>query len=273
MIERSPSRESQQDAPSEPDFPDLSKEAQELLVEASEDQGGIVMAIRSMIGLEVQTHNKQFIEQGNPRSEAAWQAALDELETKGLIRDEGYKSEVFLVTKEGYRVADILKTRRTNSQAETTTAIRLIPYPRPNENYLSLKVFNDAGKPLECYGKLDALVQLGNAGSEPNIAPEINPNNYMLSWAGGSEAGYRTIGPGDFEVLNIAEYLDDEIVFIFQKGAPQRRPAGQYKVHIRVRGRAGYEQVEPVSFMGYMEARIVRENGSVFRRLDIREEA
>jgi hypothetical protein len=64
------------------------------------DQGGVV-----------QTNDRGFVENGNPRSEARWRSAVDELARAGLLEDRGDEHEIFSVTGEGYRVADLLKQR------------------------------------------------------------------------------------------------------------------------------------------------------------------
>jgi hypothetical protein len=61
-----------------------------------------------MGGLSMQAGSKQFIESGNPRSEARWKKALEELVGFDYVRDRGYKGEIFEVTADGYDVADAL---------------------------------------------------------------------------------------------------------------------------------------------------------------------
>lgn len=86
----------------------LSKEARELLIEASRDKDGIVMKLSVFGGMYVQTNGKKLNEQGNPRSEATWEAAVNELCEAGYLQDVGYKGEIFKLTHEGYRYADFL---------------------------------------------------------------------------------------------------------------------------------------------------------------------
>jgi hypothetical protein len=93
----------------EDEIPPLSSEAQELLLECSQDQGGIVMRISTIGGLLVQTNGKNLVERGDPRSEARWRAAVDELVAQELLERRGYKDEVFGMTNTGYEVADILR--------------------------------------------------------------------------------------------------------------------------------------------------------------------
>jgi hypothetical protein len=90
--------------------PNLSDEAKQLLIEASLDTHGTILKIETLDGMHISTHSTKFGDKGNPRSEAKWKAAINQLASLGLIEDRGYKGEVFAITDEGYRVADILKT-------------------------------------------------------------------------------------------------------------------------------------------------------------------
>ncbi len=93
------------------DVPQLSPEAQQLVLECSQDQSGTVLRVRVMGGMIVQTNGQQFAEMGDPRSEAKWKAAIDELVVMGFLEPRGYKGEVFGITNEGYEVADRLRNR------------------------------------------------------------------------------------------------------------------------------------------------------------------
>jgi hypothetical protein len=88
---------------------ELSPEAKALLLEASEDRSGTVMKIAFIGGFYVQTNGKQFVEAGNPRSRAAWEGAIDQLCRGELLQERGYKGEVFVITAEGYRIADAIR--------------------------------------------------------------------------------------------------------------------------------------------------------------------
>jgi len=92
-------------------IPPLSAEAQELLLECSQDSGGIVMVIPTLAGLMVQTNGKTLAQMGNPRSEAIWKAAVEELVAQGLLEPRSHKDEVFGITNTGYEVADRLRRR------------------------------------------------------------------------------------------------------------------------------------------------------------------
>ena len=91
--------------------PAISSAAQELLVEASQDNNGVVMRIGHLGGTNVMTNGRNFVEGSDARSIARWRGAVDELQRNGFIEDRGGKGEVFSVTDEGYRVADLLRER------------------------------------------------------------------------------------------------------------------------------------------------------------------
>jgi hypothetical protein len=89
--------------------PALSDAARELLVEASQDANGVIMRLGALNGSHVQTNNRNFVESGDARSAARWRGAVDELYRLDLIEDRAGKGEVFYITDEGYRVADLLR--------------------------------------------------------------------------------------------------------------------------------------------------------------------
>jgi hypothetical protein len=90
-----------------PRAPQMGAPARQLLAEAAKDQQGVVMNIQTLSGAYVQTNGRNFV-QGGPREEAQWRGAVRELERLGLVEDRAGKGEVFFVTDEGYRTAEIL---------------------------------------------------------------------------------------------------------------------------------------------------------------------
>jgi hypothetical protein len=89
--------------------PRLNEPARELLVEASQDQGGIIMRLETLQGSHVETNNRDFVVPGDVKTAARWRGALSELNALRLVEDRAGKGELFFVTDEGYRVADLLK--------------------------------------------------------------------------------------------------------------------------------------------------------------------
>jgi hypothetical protein len=87
----------------------LSEAARDLLLEATQDPSGVIMKLSTMGGDYVQTNDREFVEQGNRRSEARWRGAVDELHALGLVEDRAGKGEVFFVTDGGYGAGDLLK--------------------------------------------------------------------------------------------------------------------------------------------------------------------
>ena len=89
---------------------DLSPEAKLLLVEGSLDPHGRIMNLRFQGGFEIQTNHKKLNEDNSPRLEAKWSSAIEELTSHDLIRDVGYKGEIFALTSKGYELADQIKS-------------------------------------------------------------------------------------------------------------------------------------------------------------------
>lgn len=87
----------------------LSRASRELLLQSAEDKNGIVMRVLTMGGLGIQTNGRQFVERGNPRSEAEWDGALTKLRELELVQDMGHKGEVFKMTDAGYQIAALLR--------------------------------------------------------------------------------------------------------------------------------------------------------------------
>lgn len=93
-----------------PDIPKLSREAQILLKEMSTDPHGIVMTLLDSSGYTVQVNSRNLVEDPkSPKQRAIWESAVKELEAEELIQPEGYKGEIFILTKKGFEIADLIK--------------------------------------------------------------------------------------------------------------------------------------------------------------------
>lgn len=88
--------------------PDLSKEARELLIQATSDRNRTIIMARSFAGLRIVTNGRTFGETGNTRSEAEWQQAIRDLVDHELIVDRTGKENVFEVTHKGFEIADAI---------------------------------------------------------------------------------------------------------------------------------------------------------------------
>jgi hypothetical protein len=104
------SQESAPGVPPSPTIPSLSDEARKLLIAVADDPKGILLRIRTRDGWAVQTNDRNFNADGDARSEARWERAIEELEEHELIKDRGSKQQAFAITDEGYRIADLLRS-------------------------------------------------------------------------------------------------------------------------------------------------------------------
>lgn len=91
-----------------PFVPAVTSDAEALIIEIAADPDGALSRSRGMHGFSVSTNQRQFITPEDPRSEARWEAAIEELEGLGLIRDKGDRRERFKITDAGYRLAAFL---------------------------------------------------------------------------------------------------------------------------------------------------------------------
>ena len=89
----------------------LSSEARQLLLKASSD-GGCRLMFREYDEEPILSFgDDNLIAEGSLRTIATWKAALQELESLGLIADLGYEGQMFNLTREGYRIADLIVSR------------------------------------------------------------------------------------------------------------------------------------------------------------------
>jgi len=96
----------------------LSVEAKSLLVEAVQDTDGRIIRMKLRGGLMVQTNGKNMVEAQDARTVARWDGAIKELCERRLLEDCSYKGEVFAVTSEGYKFADMLNATGNDLEFE-----------------------------------------------------------------------------------------------------------------------------------------------------------
>ncbi len=85
----------------------LSNEAVEILKAASENKNGTIIKPQTLGGRSVQAGGKSFGSE-NSREYSKYEAALEELMEKGLVKPTGSKGEMFDMTHKGWQVADAL---------------------------------------------------------------------------------------------------------------------------------------------------------------------
>jgi len=86
---------------------ELSNEAKALLIAAAKEDG-LITRVAYLSGMDIQAGGRNFVENGDRRDIAMWEAAVEELARAGLTEDRSGKREVYLVTHAGYRAADAL---------------------------------------------------------------------------------------------------------------------------------------------------------------------
>lgn len=87
----------------------LSEEAMTLIYEASADKNGSVMNLSTISGKIIQTNGKTFNTQGDRRSAARFEYAIDQLVSLDFLVKRGPKGEVLQVTEPGYQFAEFLR--------------------------------------------------------------------------------------------------------------------------------------------------------------------
>lgn len=85
----------------------VSAEAAQLLKAAAGSDSGHIMMLQHMSGTIIQAAGKQMLpDDAAPRDVALWRAAVESLESLGLIEATSYKRQVFRVTHSGYEAAE-----------------------------------------------------------------------------------------------------------------------------------------------------------------------
>jgi len=98
----------QSHGPEREDMPHMSECAKTIIFEASKDPSGVIMMYETLGGSYVHTNQREFVTPGDARSAARWRGAVRELEALRLVEDQTTKGEIFHVTEEGYRIADLV---------------------------------------------------------------------------------------------------------------------------------------------------------------------
>lgn len=87
----------------------LPQEANDLLLEAAEDRDGLIVKLTAAGGSAHLKSNGRRFGDGTPGEQARWASAIRRLVGLGLIEPAG--SQVYCITHEGRRAADVLRGR------------------------------------------------------------------------------------------------------------------------------------------------------------------
>lgn len=98
--------------PSPPRQPkkDLSNEALQLLLEASQGDGRVLW-LRNNTGIAIEVNGSIFIETEIPKERVKWKSVFKELLEYDYLDQEGSDGTVFIVTQQGYDNAELLSMR------------------------------------------------------------------------------------------------------------------------------------------------------------------
>jgi hypothetical protein len=88
----------------------LTNEAKELLIAASVSPSGKIMKLGFKGGFSIQVNGRVLNNDSTPRTSAKWEAVIQELLDNDLISEHGYQGQIFSLTKEGFELADKLKS-------------------------------------------------------------------------------------------------------------------------------------------------------------------
>lgn len=89
----------------------LSEDAKTLLLEATNDDKGIIISHTSSSGeFHVNTNGTNLVKDQNPRSRAKWKAALEDLQRRTFIAAEKARG-LYRVTEAGYKYAEVIRSQ------------------------------------------------------------------------------------------------------------------------------------------------------------------
>jgi len=155
------------------DTEELSAEAKEILLEAAQGNDGVVLSTLDSGGYSLQVNSKNLCATDDPRLEATWRAAVEELESRGAIEDLAGKGEVYFMRKPGYDIVEKLK-KPAAAQKPATPA----PTPAYDENDITILLSDWFSRKAEqawndpitvTYRTVDADLNLPHGSTEKHI--------------------------------------------------------------------------------------------------------
>ena len=107
-VAKMPEPEPKNEKKPEKKLPELSENAATLLREAGQDAKSTIIRRRKISDTVIMTNDKNFVKNNDMVDIIRWEAAIRELEYKGLISDRNHGGEYYLLTDEGKRVAKLI---------------------------------------------------------------------------------------------------------------------------------------------------------------------
>jgi len=94
----------------------LSDDAKELLLECSKDTSGRIINMEFIGGMRtLSTNSRGFLTDDSHQTKARWIGALEELESRGLIKKLDFSSDYYEITRGGYTFAEAMGRKPSQS--------------------------------------------------------------------------------------------------------------------------------------------------------------
>ena len=120
----------------------------------------------------------------------------------------------------------------TRPRISSKKLIRLEPFPKPDNIYASIKVFNTSNSRVKCYAYFTKLIHVYTPNTRLPILDELHPGQARLSWDGGSSNGEKVIDPGPLPtLLNISYISGNDFMFCFHDGE-KRYPGQRFEIDV-----------------------------------------
>jgi RQC domain len=91
---------------------ELSQAASRLLLEVSQDPGGLILRLATLAGRALLKTNGKTFADGTPSEQAQWESGVRQLLSRGLVEAHGDKAQVLSITDKGHQAANLLRDRR-----------------------------------------------------------------------------------------------------------------------------------------------------------------
>ncbi|HZK34023.1 MAG TPA: hypothetical protein VFD33_01770 [Bacillota bacterium] len=83
----------------------LTDQAQRILLETDASVDGSIMKLPTLDGVLILVNRQSFVEEDKGRKVSSWEIAIEDLTAFSLIKDTGYKGEVYKITDLGRQIA------------------------------------------------------------------------------------------------------------------------------------------------------------------------
>jgi hypothetical protein len=91
---------------------ELSEAARTLLLEVSQDPGGLILRLATLAGRALLKTNGKTFADDTPSEEAQWESGVRQLVSCGLVEAHGDKAQVLSITDKGHQAANLLRDGR-----------------------------------------------------------------------------------------------------------------------------------------------------------------